>query len=175
MKKLLKPGLVLASYVVAFVIAFALAWLRKRSLQAVDPVQFYGGMYGFGDLLFFCGLFGALTLIPTAMALYFLRPFPKFWNFISIAALILASTAPIAVILFFLFHGSNAPGWENTISFVAVVKVMATPFFAFGFLITACISPPQPRRWALFTAAAIEAAVCVCGLVHLAFVVYWLN
>jgi hypothetical protein len=172
--KFLKIGLVIGGYVVAFVIAFALAWLRQLTMQEVDPVQFAGGMYGFGDLLFFLGLFGALSFIPTAMALFFLRPFPKFWTFLSIAALIVAATAPLAVILFFLFHGPNAPGWADLISFVSVVKIMATPFFAIVFLVTAIISPPQPLRWALVAAAAIEAAVCACALTYLATVVYYL-
>jgi hypothetical protein len=167
--------LVIAGYAVAFVVAFVISYLRERVMQANDPVQFSGGMQAAGDFLFIAGLFGALSLIPTAMALYFLRPYPKFWNFISIAALIMGSTAPIAVILFLLTHSPILPNWVKVISFVSLMKIISTPFFAFGFLITAFISPPQSRRWALFAAAAMEGAVCACGLALLVVVVYFLH
>jgi hypothetical protein len=175
MSKLFKLGLVLLGYVLAFVAAYIISWLRERALQEMDPAQFSGGMQAFGDMLFFLGLFGALSLIPTAMALWFLRPFLKFWNFLSIAALYMASTAPVAVILFLLTHSPMLPDWVKIISFISLMKIMATPFFAFGFLITAFISPPQPRRWALFTAAAIEGAVGISALAVLAVVVCFLH
>lgn len=70
MKGYAKAGIVIAGYVAAFVIA---AVAVKIHIATTDPVQASAasGMYAFGDLLLFAGVFGVLALLPTGAALFF--------------------------------------------------------------------------------------------------------
>jgi len=75
MSRLTKVGLVIGGYVVACLIASAVVYVWELFTQG--PIaQASSGMYAFGDLLLFIGVFGGLALIPTGLAGYFL--FRKF-------------------------------------------------------------------------------------------------
>ena len=75
MSRLTKVGLVIGGYVAACLIASAVVYVWELFTQ--DPIaQASSGMYAFGDLLLFIGVFGGLALIPTGLAGYFL--FRKF-------------------------------------------------------------------------------------------------
>ncbi len=65
-----KAGIVLCGYVAAFVIASAAVALR---IAATNPADASGarGMYAFGDLILFAGVFGIVALLPTGAALFF--------------------------------------------------------------------------------------------------------
>jgi hypothetical protein len=72
---LAKLGLVIGGYVAACLIASGVVYVWELFTQG--PIaQASSGMYAFGDLLLFIGIFGVLALIPTGLALYFL--FRKF-------------------------------------------------------------------------------------------------
>jgi len=69
--RLAKSGLVIGGYVTACLIASAVVYLWELFTQG--PIaQASSGMYAFGDLLLFIGVFGVLALIPTGLAVYFL-------------------------------------------------------------------------------------------------------
>ncbi|HXD08535.1 MAG TPA: hypothetical protein VN653_00630 [Anaerolineales bacterium] len=71
MSRLAKSGLVIGGYVTACLIASAVVYLWELFTQG--PIaQASSGMYAFGDLLLFIGVFGVLALIPTGLAVYFL-------------------------------------------------------------------------------------------------------
>jgi hypothetical protein len=78
LRRFYKWGLVLTGYVAALLAAFAICYVRAVVMQADSPQDASGGMQAFGDLVLFLGLFGFFALFPTALALYFLRPFHKF-------------------------------------------------------------------------------------------------
>jgi hypothetical protein len=59
-------------------------------------------MYAFGDAMLFGSVFGLFALFPTGLALYFLRPFKRFWTVFSIASLTLAFTSLVAASVFVL-------------------------------------------------------------------------
>ena len=72
---LAKLGLVIGGYAAACLIASGVVYVWELFTQG--PIaQASSGMYAFGDLLLFIGIFGLLALIPTGLALYFL--FRKF-------------------------------------------------------------------------------------------------
>ena len=56
-------------------------------------------MSAFGDFLLFSGLFGFSSLVPTTLALWFLRQFVRFWNGLSTVSLCFATTGPVAAIM----------------------------------------------------------------------------
>jgi hypothetical protein len=66
-----KAGVVTAGYVGAFVLASLATALH---IAATDNAQASAasGMYAFGDLLLFVGVFAVVALLPTGAAIYFL-------------------------------------------------------------------------------------------------------
>lgn len=71
MSTLAKVGLVIGGYVAVCLIASGVVYVWELISQG--PIaQASSGMYAFGDLLLFIGVFGVLALIPTGLAVYFL-------------------------------------------------------------------------------------------------------
>jgi hypothetical protein len=71
MSGLMKLGLVSGGYLGACLVASGGVYLYPFFTQ--DPsAQISAGMYAFGDLILFAGVFGMLALFPTGLALYFL-------------------------------------------------------------------------------------------------------
>src|SRR5262249_28307927 len=73
-RPLVQFGLVAGGYAAALAIAAAV--VAVRVVESSGPVaQASSGMYAFGDLLTFLAVFGAASLVPTALGLFFLtRP-----------------------------------------------------------------------------------------------------
>ena len=71
MSKLAKLGLVMGGVVLACLTAGAAvyAW---QSLSQGPAAQASSGMYAFGDLFLFLGVFGVMMLLPMGLALFFL-------------------------------------------------------------------------------------------------------
>jgi hypothetical protein len=158
MSRTSKLGVVLAGYAAALLATYASFYLYLYLLRLSNPSpDASGGMQAFGDSLLFGGLFGFLALIPTALALYFLRPVEKFWTFFSIACLALASTGPVAAIMMGRPQQSPWAGW--VVGLFGLLKVLGAPLFGVGFLICGVISPFRRSRWVLLGAALIEFAV----------------
>ena len=71
MSRLSKVGLVLGGYVLACLIASGVVYVNGLFTQNA-VAQASSGMSAFGDLILFIGVCGALALIPTGLAIYFL-------------------------------------------------------------------------------------------------------
>ena len=76
MSGLAKMGLVLGGYLLACLIASGAVYVYQSFTRSAAAAQASAGMYAFGDLILFVGLFGVLALLPTGLALYLL--FRKF-------------------------------------------------------------------------------------------------
>jgi hypothetical protein len=71
MNTLAKFGLVIGGYVAACLVASGAVYVHLLFTQG--PIyQASSGMYAFGDLLLFIGVFGVLALFPTRLMVYFL-------------------------------------------------------------------------------------------------------
>jgi len=70
-----KVGLVIGGYVLACLIALGTIYVYQWFTQGASA-QASAGMYAFGELILFVGVFGVLALFPTGLALYFV--FRKF-------------------------------------------------------------------------------------------------
>ena len=90
MKALIKIALVLAGYVAAVLLASAAVAVRIANTSGPDA-QASAGMYAFGDGLVFIAVFSAVALVPTGLALWFLRPCRRFWMVLSVAVLVVAA------------------------------------------------------------------------------------
>ena len=77
MSKLRMLGLVIGGYVAACLLASGVVYVYQLFTDNA-VAQASSGMYAFGDLLLFLGMFGVLALFPTGLALYCLfRAFRK--------------------------------------------------------------------------------------------------
>src|SRR5665213_1385969 len=94
-----KVALVAGGYVSCLLVASAAIAVRV-AITGGAARQAASGMYGFGDTILFVAVFGVAALVPTGMALFFLRPGRPFWNVLSASGLVLAATGIAAVILY---------------------------------------------------------------------------
>ena len=161
MDGIVKVGAVLAGYVVAALVASAAVAVRLANTSGPDA-QASAGMYAFGDLLVFVAVFGIVALLPTGMALFFLRPYRLFWIVLSIAALVLVATGVSATVLCVLASYWKVPcsPLELCAAF-AVLRMLASPLLATSFMLSVFIAPDRTSRWALLAATGIEGAVAM--------------
>ena len=116
-------------------------------------------MYAFGDVALFVAVFGFLALLPTAAALYFLRPYRRFWVVLSTLALIGAFTGVAAVLLYALGRHPAEHSPLATWTALSVLRILLAPVLAPAFLVFALLSAHRSPRVALLGAALLEIAV----------------
>ncbi len=161
MRPLLKVALVAGGYAAAFLIASAVVAIRVASTSGPDA-QASSGMYAFGDAVLFVAVFGVAALVPTAAALFFLRPYRPFWTGLSALGVVVAVTGIAAVILFAVGRHA-APSPLATWAAFAVLRILVAPVLALTFLVCAIFSPHRSPRLALLAATVMEVAVTACG------------
>ena len=71
MKPLFKVTIIAGGYLLAFFMASAAVALHA-ALTSESGAQASGGMSAFGDLVLFVAVFGAVALVPTGAAFFFL-------------------------------------------------------------------------------------------------------
>jgi hypothetical protein len=71
MKPVLKVAIVAGGYLLAFLMACAAVALHA-ALLSEPGAQASAGMSAFGDLILFVAVFGAIALLPTGAAVFFL-------------------------------------------------------------------------------------------------------
>jgi hypothetical protein len=167
MNRIAKITLVLGGYATALLVAIVAFYLRQLATQGPDA-QASSGMYAFGDAVLFLGVLGVLSVFPTALALFFLRPYEKVWRFYSVASLAFASTALAAELVNTALRvfGLYQSHWM-VLGFFTLQRVFATPIFTLGFFICAFLAPDKRSRRSLLIAAGIEVAVGGYALIHL--------
>src|SRR5512139_1814627 len=93
---LAKAGIVVGGYVAAILSAVGgvLLYIHYTSGPEGDASS---GMYAFGDALLLVAVLGVVSIIPTGLALLFLRQSRRFWIALCVVALVVASTSLAAV------------------------------------------------------------------------------
>lgn len=165
MSRLSQLGVVLAGYGAAFVVSCAALY----TWTLLNPSQNSQGMQAFGDAVMFVGLFGVLSLVPTGLALYFLRPLEKLWTGFSIASLAFAATGPFAAVTQWIPQAGG-----TTVQLLSVPRIMAAPLLGVGLLTSGFIAPTRRSRLGLLAAAGIEIVVSVYGFFRLVVLSHWL-
>jgi hypothetical protein len=164
MKSSLKVTAVGGGYVAALLVASAAVAIRMANTMGPDA-QAASGMFAFGDSVLFVGVFGVLALVPTGGALYFLRPYRRFWVVLSLLCLAVAVTGLAAAVLFAVGrHATPSPlaTWAS----LAVLRILVAPLLALTFLVCALFTPHRSPRFAFLAATAMEAVVTAyAGLV----------
>jgi hypothetical protein len=155
-----KAGIVVGGYAVAALVAFCVVSIYISQTSGPDR-DASAGMYAFGDSLFFIAVFGIVSIIPTAMALVFLRQSRTFWLACSIAGLAVASTS-LVVVAVTVFAPQSTSVW----AMLAFPRIFLSPFLAAAFGLSALIAPEARFRWCLFGAASAEGISSVYGFAH---------
>jgi hypothetical protein len=159
--RVLKLALIAAGYVAAFLIAGAVVAGRVATTSGPDA-QASSGMYAFGDAVLFIAVFGFCSLAPTAVALFLLRPYRRFWTWLAAAVVAVASTGVAAAMLFALGrHETSSP--LAVLAMASVLRILLAPLLALVFLVFGVFSPYRSPRVALLAGSAAEVAVSVYG------------
>ncbi len=161
MKPIFKIALVAGGYVAAFLMASAVVAIRVANTSGPDA-QAASGMYAFGDAILFVAVFGVAALVPTGAALFFLRPYRRFWVVLSALGLAVAVTGIAAVVLFALGRSAVASPLATWAAF-SVLRILVAPLLALVFLVCAVFSPYRAARIAFLAAAVMEAAASAYG------------
>ncbi len=167
MKAFVKFGTVLAGYVAAVLAASAVVAVRIADTSGPDR-QASGGMYAFGDGLLFVAVFSAVALVPTGLALYFLRPYRRFWMALSITALTIAFTTILAASVYVMTAHLALPR-ESPLEMLAAfagLRMLVSPPLAAALVVAGVIAPSRTSRRALLAAAGIEGAVAVYAVLE---------
>jgi hypothetical protein len=157
MKPYQKVAWVLGGYLACFLLAYGIAAVYVAHTAGPDR-QTSGGMYAFGDAMLFLGLFGVSSLVPTAIALCFLRPYRRFWTVLSGVSLAFAALAIGAVVLFYVGRGDPKTARGMWVAY-SVLVILATPLLSLAFAVCAVFSPHRSARIAFIASTFAEAAV----------------
>jgi hypothetical protein len=161
MKPLLKVAVAAGGYVAAFLIASAVVAIRMANTSGPDA-QAASGMYAAGDALLFGAVFGACALVPTGAALFFLRPYRRFWIVLSALSLAVAFTGVTAAILFAVGRHATASPLATWAGF-SVLRILIAPLLALTFLVCTIFAPYRSPRVTLLAATVMEGAVSAYG------------
>jgi hypothetical protein len=167
MNRLVKCGTVLAGYALALLLAGVAVEIRFLHTQGSDA-QASAGMYAFGDALLFIAVFSAAAVIPTGVALYFLRPCRWFWTALPLAALAIALSGVLGALLCVATARLPIPR-QSPLQYwaaLSVLRTLAAPLLAAVFVLSALIAPSPAARWTLAAAALSESAVAVYALLQ---------
>jgi hypothetical protein len=164
LKTALKWILVLGGYAAAPAGAALVVYLHQIYFP-LPPDVASSGMAAGGDMIFFIAVWAFLSLFPSALALFFLRSRPGFWNFFAWLGLGLAATAPLAEVLNILNRllQVRSAFWALA-GFIALLRVGLAPLMALLFLAAGWMATPQKPRWILWAAAGIELSVFACEM-----------
>src|ERR1700716_562055 len=171
MERLSKPGVVLIGYAAALFVSCVVFYAYVYVSNWTNAVQASGGMQAFGDFLLLVGLFGFLALFPTALALYYLRPFEKFWRVFSIASVVLAISGLLAAVM--IGRLQRPPGAILGVGFFGLMEILGAPLLGLCFSTCAVIAPTRSSRRFLFAAAGIEFVVSAYVFVCLVVLGHW--
>jgi len=166
--KFLKIAVVLAGYAAAVGLGCLAWWLNDQRVAAFARNS--PGMVSEGDSIAFFQVTGLAMIVPTALALFFLRPVAWFWTFFSWGLLALALTGPPLEMIGALLHdlGVMSGPWV-LLSFPVVVRTYSIAFLAPGDLISALLAPDPKSRRRLLLALGIEAALGLYVIWNLTF------
>jgi len=154
-----RAGFVMAGYAVAFALATIAVALHNQTLNAAG-VDTSGGMHAFGDMLLFGAVSGMVGLLPTGLALVYLRAYPRFWLVLATAGFVFAMSGMVALLLYMAGRGEPQPSALAIWAAFAMLRILPAPLFAAVDFVAAVIAPHRLARLALFAATVVEMLVC---------------
>jgi hypothetical protein len=124
MQRLHKAALIALGYAAALALACAAVAVH---MAISDPADSAGGMQAFGDAVLFLGVFAVASLLPTGIALYWLRQHQGFWNTLGVLGLLLALTGMAAAVLYAMGRYAAPPSALATGAGLSVLRLLVSP------------------------------------------------
>lgn len=143
-------GVVVVGYFLAAAVAFLAVLLRQHFMDPADALA-SSGMHAWGDVMMFVEVFCIVGLVPTTLALFWLRAVPRFWRGLAFVAVVVALTGPAWLAL----AAVSAP--QSLWAIAAPLRVMAMPVGGGFWFVSGVFAPAKRERWLLWGAALIEA------------------
>ena len=166
MNRWIKLGIVLAGYVLAFVTSFFMTALYDRQFSPEDN-QTMGGMIAGGEMMYGSTIFVLVSLVPTGLALWFLRPSRRFWSAFSSAGLWFAIVGLAAVVAMLATTGmTDGVSLMLFVDLLSLVQMLGSPLWILSFALSAALAPAPDLRRRLLAALVIEFVIAACGFVH---------
>jgi hypothetical protein len=165
MSRWAKVGAVLGGYLLAFAAAAVAAWRYDVRVSSL-PYDTSGGMYAAGQAMAALAAFLVVALLPTSLALWFMRRHPPFWKGVGILALSFAGAGLLAVLSPLVLHGPPSTPALALLSLLQLAQLLGTPLWIAAFVIFAFLSPTRPARRLLVAAIAVEVVIAACACVH---------
>jgi len=165
MSRRAKVGVVMAGYVAAFVASDVAARLYNARVAGL-PYDTSGGMYAGGQMMSSLAAFLVVSLVPTLMALWFLRGHKRFWNAVAVASLAFAGAGLLAVLMPLVFHTKTTHIAIVLVGLLGLSQLLGMPLWFMVFALFAFLAPTREARRKLMLAVAIELVIGVCALVH---------
>ena len=158
----MRLALVLGGYALAFVASTVSVVLYDRGFSPADN-QAMGGMIAGGEMMLGAAVFCLVSIVPTGLALWFLRGSRRFWSAFSVAGLAFAIAGLAAVLLTLAERGEMARVPVLVlVGFLGIVQML----WIGSFLVFAALAPAGDLRLRMLVAAAIEGVIGACGIVH---------
>jgi len=155
---------VVAGYGIAIAAGVVAAWMYDARVAAL-PYDTSGGMYAGGEMMSSLGAFLVVSLLPTLLALWFLRNNEKFWNAIAVAAVAFACAGLVAVLMPLVTRSTGGIALA-LLSLLGLAQLLGVPLWSLAFASFALLAPTRPARRKLLFAVGIELVIGVCAAVH---------
>ncbi|NOT32842.1 MAG: hypothetical protein HOP12_01595 [Candidatus Eisenbacteria bacterium] len=166
MSRAKQVALVFAGYLLAFVASGLSAFFYDRSFSPADS-QAMSGMIAGGTMFLAGGVFCLISIVPTGLALWFLRESRRFWAAFSFAGLLFAIVGlALSIAAVTTRGGMSREPLFALVSFLGIVQMFGSPLWIGGFLLFALLAPARDLRRRMLVAAAIEVGIAACGLLH---------
>ena len=161
MSRTVKIGLVAGGYALAFLVASAALAVRLATTNTADA-QAAGGMYAFGDLATFVGVFFIAALPASGAALFFVRSHRGVWTGVATIGMAIAITGVASFVAYFAGRHADSDTVLGSLAGLAPLRMLAAPLFALAFFMSAFLAPNRGARVTLLVAAGFEAIVTAC-------------
>ncbi len=165
MARLAKVGIVVGGYVAAVIAAVIAAQLYNARMAAM-PYDTSGGMYAGGEAITSLAVFLMVALVPTLLALWFLRGNERFWNTVAVASLVFAVVGFVAVLSPMVLQNATRSIAGLIMELVRVSHLLGAPFWFVAFVLFAFLAPSRLARRTLVAAIGVEFVTGVCVAVH---------
>jgi hypothetical protein len=161
-----KVVLVLAGYGLSLVASGLAVALYDRRWTPADN-QTMGGMIAGGEMMLGGAVFTLAALLPTGLALWYLRQSRAFWSAFTGAGLAFAVIGLAAALAVFGMTGTTGRlGLLDLVGLFGIVQMLGSPLWIGGFVLFAILAPAPDLKRRMLIAVVIEVLVAGCGALH---------
>lgn len=165
MNRWTKVAIVLAGYAVALVASVGFVALYDRHFTSADN-QTMGGMIAGAEFMYGTGVFLLIGLVPTSLALWWLRKSRAAWAWFTGLGLAFAFSGFASVVVTLTLREPPRALPAVLASVFGVAQMLGSPLWVGGFGLFALLAPARDLRRGLLIAAGVEVAVAACAIVH---------